>query len=544
MNKLFKDNENRICIGIFVITIMVAIIPLISRYCINGHDIEYHLLRIESLKEGIMIGKPFLKVNTLFFGDAGYASSMFYGDLFLYIPALMRVLGISIGTSYHVFVAIIFILCYGSTFYCTYRITSSKYAATLAAVLLTLCPYHMDDMLVRAACGEYTAFIFIPFIVYGVYNILYEEMNSPWVFGIGFAGLILTHPATLVLNVILCAVVFLIYIKRFIKAPKLIIRLLVTSVITVLVTAFMWVPMIEQMLTSKFYVSTDKVDMLDAALNMSEIFTQVFPGVGILLILLAVPRVFISAKDNEILRFTDVLVVGGIVYAVCASNIVPWNRLSHFLGFVQFPWRLFTMTSALLAIADAVIIMIFIKEKSLNRDAVVMVVLIVSIALSLEHNAQNIEGYYDYGNDYYSYKPYTANVIGAEWLPVTVTDRDNLVTISEYAYGDDGSTIDFTRQRAEIDADIEKDMQYVDVPFIYYKGYFAEITDGNIAHKLDVTSEGIDGMCRVYLNGEKGKLNVRYRGTTAQNVSYVISIISIVGIAIFFVCRKRNRSKG
>ena len=63
----YKDRKNQIKAAVFLITVFIACVPLISRYCINGHDLEYHLLRIESLKEGILIGKPFLKVNTLFF---------------------------------------------------------------------------------------------------------------------------------------------------------------------------------------------------------------------------------------------------------------------------------------------------------------------------------------------------------------------------------------------------------------------------------------------------------------------------------------------
>ncbi|MBR2529851.1 MAG: hypothetical protein IKE35_02365, partial [Lachnospiraceae bacterium] len=159
MKKFFQNRENLISAAIFVITMIIACAPLISRYCINGHDIEYHLLRIESLKEGIRIGHPFMKVNTLFYGGAGYASSMFYSDLFMYIPALLRLMHVSIGKSFHIYTAMIFMLCYLSTYYCVWKMSLSKFAATVAAVLLTLCPYHMDDMLIRTACGENAAFI-------------------------------------------------------------------------------------------------------------------------------------------------------------------------------------------------------------------------------------------------------------------------------------------------------------------------------------------------------------------------------------------------
>ena len=35
-------------------------------------------------------GAPFLRVNMLFFGGEGYASSMFYPDFLLYIPAVLH----------------------------------------------------------------------------------------------------------------------------------------------------------------------------------------------------------------------------------------------------------------------------------------------------------------------------------------------------------------------------------------------------------------------------------------------------------------------
>ncbi len=88
------------CIALFA-----ACLPLFTVNCIGGHDIAYHLLRIESLKTGIQNGLPFLRVNMLFFNGQGYASSLFYPDLFLYIPALLRVAGVGINASCHIFIA-------------------------------------------------------------------------------------------------------------------------------------------------------------------------------------------------------------------------------------------------------------------------------------------------------------------------------------------------------------------------------------------------------------------------------------------------------
>lgn len=526
---------------------IVAMAPLVSRYCINGHDIEYHLLRIESLKEGIRIGRPFLKVNTLFYGGAGYASSLFYSDILMRIPALLRVCHVSIGKSFHIYTAMIFVLCYLSTFYCVWKMSLSKFAGTIAAVLLTLCPYHMDDMLVRTACGETSAFIFLPFAVYGIFNIIYEDMDKPWVFGFGYAGLILAHPATCVMAVGFGAVCLLIHVKKFIKAPRLFVKMCVVGGLAVLVTAFHWVPMLEQFASAKFYVSDNWTDLLDAAVGFQDVAGSAFPCVGFVLFALIIPRFFMSRKDYPILGFVDMLVIAAVIFAVGATNIMPWERVARFFGFLQFPWRMFIMTSTLLAMADAILLRLFLDRVGQeNRSFAVEVTLILVTALvsflAVDHQNEGSMGYYDYSDDYYSYKPFTADVIAGEWLPATVKKPGDLVKQSEHMIFDDKTECKFTRDRAKITAEIKAGHKYVDVPFIYYKGYRAVITDKNGENtKLEVTGEGENGLCRVALDGAGGTLTVTYAGTLIQYVSWAVSILFL--ILIFDLVYLKNKYK-
>ena len=525
----------------------VACSPLISRYCINGHDLDYHLLRIESLKEGILIGRPFMKVNTLFFGGAGYASSMFYSDLFMHIPALLRVFHVSIGKSFHIYTAIIFALCYISAFYCVWKMSRSKFAGCVAAMLLTLCPYHMDDMVVRTACGENGAFIFLPLAIYGIYNILYEEMDKPWVFGLGFAGLIVTHPATFVLMFFTGIVLLLVNIRKLISRPVLAVRICIVSIMALLVTAYQWVPMLEQFSSARFYVSDNWTDLLDSAVGFAQIAGSRFPTVGFLLFGLLVPRMFLSRKDHPILEYVDLMIAAAFVFAAGSTNIMPWEKVADLFGFLQFPWRLFIMTSVLLAMADAIILKLYIDKLGDDRKAfasqIVMIVVFAVAARSaiLHYNSESM-GYYDYSNDYYNFKPFTVNVVAGEWLPVTVTESDRIIDQSEEMVFDDGTRGDFARSRGNVVASIDGGHQYVDVPFIYYKGYAATITgsDGNTT-KLGVSGEGDNGLCRVYLEGASGELTVGYRGTLLQNLSAAVS--AVCGLFILYLLYVRNRYK-
>lgn len=554
MKQIIKNRENQIVTILSVLTVILAISPLISRYCINGHDLEYHLLRIEALKEDILIGHPFAKINTLFFGGAGYASSLFYSDFLLYIPALLRVVGVSIDSSYHIFAALCVILCYLSTYYCVYKISKSKYAGVAAAMLITLCPYHMDDIMVRSAVGEYMAFIFVPFVIYGIYNVLYENMDKPWIFAIGFGTVLLSHTATLIMCVIFCVAAFLIKIKVFIKNPKIILKLAITTIVTMMATSFLWMPMLEQFATGQF-PSFGGIDMLDAAVDFSQVLSQVFPTVGLLLVLLAIPRVFISKKDYEILDYADWMYIGGAAFAVMATNLLPWDRLYSVLSFVQFPWRFFLISSILFAASDAIYIMCFVKSLS-SDDSItdknmriwsvaISVIFILSGTLAMVHQSENAQGYYDYSDDYYSYKPYTGMVIGGEWLPENVDSRDRILELSEIMPADNGEHVPFERWKGAVYATIEKEYEYVDAPLIFYKGYVASITDASgVSTSLNVTGEGDNGMSRVFLSGRTGNLEIHYGITTVQLISVVMSVIGVaLLVAGIVVIKRRNGSE-
>ena len=547
MKQLFKESDNKIIAAVSVLTIILAISPLISRYCINGHDLEYHLLRIEALKEDILIGHPFAKVNTLFFGGAGYASSLFYSDFLLYIPALLRVFGVSINASYHIFAALCVILCYISAYYCTMKMTGSKYAGMLCGILLTLCPYHMDDIMVRSAVGEYMAFIFVPIVIYGIYNVLYEQMDKPWLFAIGFAAVLLSHTATLVMCLIFCAAAFLIKIKVFIKNPKIILKLAISTAVTLAATAFLWLPMLEQFATGQF-PSFGGIDMLDAAVDFSKVLSQEFPTVGILLIVMAVPRIFIVRADEKIMEYADWMFIGGALFSVMATNLLPWDKLYTVLSFVQFPWRFFLISSVLFAMADAVYALYFVKDLAGKINAaegikgiwntVIILSFVIMGTMAMLHQNENAQGYYDYSDDYYSYKPYTGLVIGGEWLPENVDDRDRIFELSEVMTADSAENISFEREKGSVIADIDTAFSYVDVPLIYYKGYKAKLTssDSGVMY-LTVTGEGDNGMCRVYLNGNTGKLCVYYGMTTAQIIAAVLTVMGIIASAGYLVLR-------
>lgn len=637
-----SDTKKLVWLSVFAL--LVALSPLFTKLCINGHDLEYHLLRIESLKEGILMGKPFLRVNVLFFGGAGYASSMFYPDFLLYIPAALRALGVSINLSYHIFVGVCIILCYFSTFYCGYRLTGSRKAGLITAVILTLCNYHIEDIYVRAAVGEFTAFIFVPFVIYGIYNALYEEADRVYLLGIGYGGVLLCHTGTFVLclvfgaGAILWGILCRIFAgkesrtaaegtetedsdgnapspwrqnsRRGAFSGKAAVRVVVTALITAGLTSFYWLPLMEQLASDTFYVSRPWIEPAQEARKFVEIFFSEFPSLGAVLILVYILRIFIISgcelsnfegqKDNApgfdnasgktiketdpqniteqtgassepsnsgqelfpVLHFADMLFVFGVLFALCSTNFFPWARLGRFMSFMQFPWRFFLMSSICLAFADGILIYTLSKTYLEKHSAILAGLVVLVFALSAFRTMEaGAQGYYDYSLDYYSYKPFTANVIAGEWLPVSVEDRDLLLSQSEEAIGSDGAEVVFERYKNELTLNVDRELSYIDAPFVYYKGYRAELLSSDnaaaqenpqgpgvsfqgSAASLKVDGNGRNGLVRVYLDpGTRGTVRVRYGGTSAQKVSGWVSILSCILAAVILYLAHVKKGK-
>ena len=64
------------------------------------------------------------------------------------------------------------------------KLTKSKEVGALAAILYMLMPYHLNDMYIRNALGEFLSYIFIPLVFLGLYKIFQKEKGI-WILCVG-----------------------------------------------------------------------------------------------------------------------------------------------------------------------------------------------------------------------------------------------------------------------------------------------------------------------------------------------------------------------
>lgn len=205
---------------------------------IAGHDSAYHYLRIDATAENLRNGTLFSGVDYLFLNGAGYASSAAYPDFFLLIPACLRLLGVGIGTTMSVYLLLCDCATYLTMFLCGRACTKSAVGGTIAAVAYTLCQYRMDNIFIRLALGEVQALIFWPLILCGLYDLIFEDFRKPYVLGIGFVGMLLSHVISTVFAFALSVLLAVLFFYRLLRQPKKLLKLLLTAVAVLAVTAF------------------------------------------------------------------------------------------------------------------------------------------------------------------------------------------------------------------------------------------------------------------------------------------------------------------
>ena len=200
--------------------LILCVIPLSVTDITTGHDINYHTGRIWSIGKNIDNGIWFSPIHHAYLDGYGYASPLFYGDVLLHIPGLMVHWGMAPVVALKYFIMMVLTACAFVSYFCGKLVFKNKAAAFAAAAAYTFSSYLCVDMLIRVALGETQAFIFLPILFTGFYNISFRNGKKWLLLPLGLAGCLISHVLTSVVAVFFLFVFALINIKKFYRRHK------------------------------------------------------------------------------------------------------------------------------------------------------------------------------------------------------------------------------------------------------------------------------------------------------------------------------------
>lgn len=160
--------------------VLLAYLPYTTDYFSYGDDLQFHLRRIEGLKETLLHGQPFpVRVQEYWLYGHSFTVTGFCGDLFLLFPAVLRIIGFSLMDAYKLFVLAVLVGTAGIAYYAFYRCSGNHYSAMLGSVLYELAPYHIYSVYNQSAVGEYLGMMFLPLVLCGIYRIYTGSGKEP-----------------------------------------------------------------------------------------------------------------------------------------------------------------------------------------------------------------------------------------------------------------------------------------------------------------------------------------------------------------------------
>lgn len=523
----------------------------------TGDDYYFHLMRFETLIKALGDGHYPIYIDYSTLEGYGYFTKAFYPDLVLVPFALIAMFTGSV-LAYNIMIFSFTLLCGLFMYYAVNTIFKSAFVASISSIVYTFSVYHLYDWYNRAALAESISFTFLPLVFLGVYFIIIGDFKKWYVLTIGYSLLIYTHLLSSVMTFMIIAALLLIGYKSLIKEPKRILYLLLAAIATLLVTVSYLLPMIEQMLSNTFYYSIypnttneNKESLLEmawGALNgvvykKGSLKLANVCGTGILPLILISLRLFVREKTQS-RKFADICLIIGIFLLFMISSFFPWGILP--LGFIQFPWRFYEFVMFFFAIAGAYYLSALIRSNKQRIVAGSAIVVLSAIFMIVANNNYVflrtwIREWNFLSKEKFVREPSPENsyhLVMHEYLPRKISsvefikERGDSVNV----LNTDTEISKFVKKEGKVSFDVTVNSEdTIELPLVYYKGYEAILNKETIP-----ISESSKGLLQIAVN-KSGKVEVYYKGTFIQRISWVISLLSVLVLCVYIFYVRKNR---
>lgn len=562
------DADLRGCLWLLAGVTVLACVPLfMNGGGAQGADWRFHLSRIEGIANGLREGQFPVRIYSQAKDGYGYAPSLFYGELFLYFPAVLRLLGMSVQGAYRTYVMVVQALTAGISFFSFRQMFRHNKTALLGSILYMMAPYHIYNIYWRSAVGEYTALAFLPLIPAAL-SLLYapqrpDARSARLACGelvVAFGALVQTHIISLELATLATAIFCLWHFRR--TFTRQILRVWITAAgLVILLNLWFLVPFLT-MMTSGMYNSmyggasfAGGLAVQKNGLWLSELLTwrSDHNSIGVVLVAGAVAFVWcwLTQGDKMPLRERKIgwwsVALGALACWMC-TNTFPWGILGALPGVgrlllaIQFPWRYFSLATLLLVLASVCAV------SALRRGRYAQPVAVLLLSASLLGTAIFYHSYLPTVDTSYlgdsSQLIYADNKISnMSWYYDGLYLPDGAVEVQDgFVYDTAVTTVEIASLEKQGGvtilscSEVNGTTGYAELPLLYYPGYTVVQGEGT----LFSTANGMVGVA--VPAGYTGEISVAYREPKRWLAADLVSLAALVALAgAFGYSRKKKK---
>lgn len=580
--RIVLTEEVKFHIKVLVLLTAVVSIPLMTGYLFkNAHDVQFHLTRIEGIKEELLNGHFPVRMQSYWLHGYGYPSSVFYGDILLYIPALLRICGVSVQASYIFYVVLINAGTVFISFFCFSKMGTPK-TGMICTAIFALNIYRLLDIYSRMGVGEYTAIMFMPLVLYGLWRIYTlpedsEEHGRSWIpLAIGCVGIFLSHILSTEMTALFIILPVVILRKKTFRKKNFLV-LLKAAAATVLLSLWFLIPFLDYMANGTYVINDPygytPYNLESRGVFPAQLFMNVYSvthgstaiasgtvsdmpltvGLASMLVLAGWFVFCFGKKRDDTEKKEEYLAVSLSVLSLAMTMyFFPYTWLADKIPVlkmavrsIQYPWRFFAIAEIFLMWLLCIILQkdwIDRKRKQIFACTLVMTAFWQGITY--------MSGVLNEAEAMYSYQEVsTMGVEGGEYLPDNWQDGYRISDLTDnYAnrliYDEDSVSVsDWYRDRGAVVMSLTNNTQQtqqVEVPLLNYKGYHAIGDNGG---ELQILPEALPCISVSVPSDYSGTIRVEFREPWYWRLCELISLGALLCMIFFPFVRKRIQEK-
>ncbi|MFI3284274.1 MAG: hypothetical protein R3Y57_04245 [Erysipelotrichaceae bacterium] len=561
MRNLIKWLKNHyIAIGCIAFFTLLFSIALFTDSLYLGDDLYFHLNRINGIGNAIRDGQILPKLYPLTNFEFGYASPLFYCDVFMYPAALLYMLGVPLIISYKF--TLFFYIFLGTllSYLCANALFKNKYNIIFIVMsIYCLNPYRFIDAYYRSAFSEFLAITFFPLLLYAFVEVFYRHKDRFILLAISMTCILLSHNLSFLLILIVYILLIIIYSILY---PTRIKNIFYTSIkagiIGFLLTAFYTLPMLEQLLDQIFKVSS-YAQSYDISTNIISMFStfnlfnivenSIFSmadiqrfGIGMVSLLIPILN-YKHFKNKWILAISCM----HYLFLGLAFGWFPIYDL-EILNFLQFSFRFYL----LIYLTSIILVSYALIYNNCMVKVIVILLMAINICLfnyhmmTTDNQLNNDDEYsvifaYDVENQSYYDNKQTG--VG-EYLPI-IQEDDYMLDSRQIKTIVNGEKVDleieYNRYMSHIEFEYESEetIQLM-LPLTYYKGYKAYAI-GDDGETIELLVYNDDVYKKVSIDSLSGNYtySIQYQSTIIQDVSLWMTLITLI---MLLVCGLKNKN--
>lgn len=581
--KVWKNLKSFFSNPFFLTLIIVDLILVSFMYVgpgnlIKTHDGNYHLYRFATSISAFDDGQKFLQLDTDQLQGFGQAPNLFYGPMLSWLVLVVFKITSNLQISLMFLMLVATIATTFGAYYASKKIFKSEKAGFFTALFFTLEPFHVGELLTRGSFSEYLAFVFIPFIILAIYQIIFESKTDfKRIFMLAFSafGIIMNHNLTAVLIAAMAALFVVFNIRKVFSKPKILFSLILAGILAVGFSAIFILPFLEVRevgiynifnpdFQKWFYVNGSQVTPADAWLPTNMFrppagHASVVFGLSPVLLVLTIGFLVFrkDIKNENYRRFSMMSIIISAIFVLFSTRIFAFiPAVQNFHSMLQFSQRMLIIQSVLLPFVAGY----FIGEKLKNKREIMITAAIASISYihittsAIEPGKVSLP--MNVGVDYNLVDG--ISIAMGEYQPI-FPKVENVKDISETAAGYVKKTISEKGRKADVISGSAKISEFekkgsrmrlavsenkngaeIELPMFYYPGFKAVLN----GKPVKTSYSNKNRMVSVKLNpGQNGALEVYYGISPATKIGSIVSGLSFLACGLFMVIKRYKNAK-